>query len=165
MTTIDLEPATRRLAELVRTVPDDRLDAPTPCAHTSVGALLNHIDGFGIAFTSAARKESASGQASFDGSHLGDDWRNRIPQRLDALAAAWREPDAWTGMTAAGGLDLPGEVAGVIALDEVVLHGWDVARAIGRDYDVDDASLEAIHGFVAQFSAPEQEAQRQGLFG
>ena len=30
-------------------------------------------------------------------------------------------------MTMAGGVDLPGEVCGLVALDEVLLHGWDVS--------------------------------------
>jgi uncharacterized protein (TIGR03086 family) len=81
------------------------------------------------------------------------------------LADAWRDPEAWTGMTKAGGVELPGEVAGLVALDEIVIHGWDIARASGQEYDCDPASLEAVHGFVMQFSEPGQEEARAGLFG
>ena len=102
---------------------------------------------------------------SGDASRLGDDWRTRIPRDLDALADAWRDPSAWTGMTKVGGIELPGEQAGVIALDEIVLHGWDVARASGQAYDCDPALLEVVHDFVAQFSGPGTEEQRNGLFG
>ena len=35
----------------------------------------------------------------------------------------------------AGGVDLPGDVAGNVALAEVVIHGWDVARVTGQPYD------------------------------
>ena len=79
------------------------------------------------------------------------------------MAEAWRAPEAWEGMTRAGGIDLPGEVAGLVALDELVVHGWDVARASGQDFTCDEASLEAVHGFVSQFSGPGQEAAREGL--
>ena len=68
-------------------------------------------------------------------------------------------------MTQAGGIDLPGEIAGLVALDEVVIHGWDVARATGQPFDPNPAVLEAVHGFVAQFSGPGQEESRAGLFG
>jgi uncharacterized protein (TIGR03086 family) len=68
-------------------------------------------------------------------------------------------------MTQAGGVELPGEVAGLVALDELVVHGWDIARASGQTYHCDRALLEAVHGFVAQFSGPGQEAAREGLFG
>lgn len=37
----------------------------------------------------------------------------------------------------AGGVDLPRQVAGLVALDEVVLHGWDVAKATGQPYNVE----------------------------
>jgi uncharacterized protein (TIGR03086 family) len=65
-------------------------------------------------------------------------------------------------MTRAGGLDLPGEVAGVIALDELVIHGWDLARATAQDYDPDKASLQTVLPFVTQ--AADGEPQ-EGLFG
>jgi uncharacterized protein (TIGR03086 family) len=68
-------------------------------------------------------------------------------------------------MTRAGGVDLPGEIAGLVALDELVLHGWDVAMASGQPYDVDAASLEATWGFVSQFSGPGHDDDRRGLFG
>lgn len=68
-------------------------------------------------------------------------------------------------MTEASGVQLPGEVAGLVALNELVVHGWDVSRACGLAYDGDRSSIEAAHGFVAQFSGPGQEAAREGLFG
>ena len=169
MTFPDLEPATNRLAAVLAGIPEGPLDGPTPCPKYSLGDLLDHVGGLAMAFTAAATKEFpgdvGSQGPSGDATRLGDDWRSRIPQDLAALAKAWREPDAWSGMTKAGGVDLPGEVAGLVALDELVVHGWDVAKATGQSYDVDEPSLEAVHGFVAQFSGPGQEESRAGLFG
>jgi uncharacterized protein (TIGR03086 family) len=168
MTPANLEPAARRMGDLVRSVPDDLLDAPTPCPDYTLGDLVEHVGGAASAFTGAAAKDlgdATSQGPSGDSSRLSDDWRNRIPRDLAALADAWRDPDAWTGMTKAGGVDLPGEVAGLVALDELVIHGWDVARATGQPYEVDAASVEAVHGFVAQFSEPGMEEARAGLFG
>jgi uncharacterized protein (TIGR03086 family) len=57
-------------------------------------------------------------------------------------------------MTRVGGLDLPGEIAGLIGLDELVVHGWDVARATRQPYAMDSptdiASLEACMAFLSQ---------------
>jgi uncharacterized protein (TIGR03086 family) len=64
-------------------------------------------------------------------------------------------------MTRAGGVDLPGEVAGVVALDELVVHGWDLARATGQHYDVEEELLEAVRRFAEPVEGPE----RDGLFG
>lgn len=168
MDDIDLTAAARRMGALVAAIPGDRLEAPTPCPEYSVGDLVDHVGGLALAFTAAATKATggATGQGpSGDASRLGHDWRTRIPEQLTALAEAWRDPQAWTGMTQAGGVDLPGEVAGLVALDELVVHGWDLARASGQPYDCDEPSLEAVHGFVAQFSGPGQEESREGLFG
>jgi uncharacterized protein (TIGR03086 family) len=167
MTVVDLAPAARRMADLISGVPDDSLDAPTPCPEYTLGDLVDHVGGLAAAFTAAARKDfgDASAQGpSGDASRLGDDWRTRIPRDVAALAEAWRDPGAWSGMTQAGGLELPGEVAGLVALDELVIHGWDVARASDQPYDPDAQTLEAVHGFVAQFSESGQEAP-EGLFG
>lgn len=162
----DLTPAARRLADLVAGVPDDLLDAPTPCPDYRLGALIDHVGGFAVAFTAAARKDvQASGRRSPGGSELGSDWRERIPRDLGALAGAWRDPSAWSGMTRIAGLDLPGEVTGLFALDELVIHGWDVARASGQPYEPDPASVEVLAEFVGQFCGPGMEQQRSGLFG
>ena len=168
MTLPDLEPAARRLADLVVGVGDDQLEAPTPCPAYSLGDLVEHVGGLALAFTAAATKAPIEGGAqgpSGDASRLQAGWRQRIPNDLEALVQAWRDPAAWTGMTEAGGIALPGEVAGVVALDELVLHGWDVARSSGQPFGCDEATLEAVHGFVASFSGPDQAEQREGLFG
>lgn len=167
MTTVDLRPAAQGMARLVEGVPDGLLGRPTPCPDYSLGDLLDHIGGFAIAFTMAARKAAppTGGQrASGDASRLGDDWRGRISRDLTELAEAWRDPAAWTGMTRAGGVELPGDVAGLVALDELVVHGWDVARASGQGFDCDPAALEAVHAFLVGLTSPGQEAMRSGIF-
>jgi uncharacterized protein (TIGR03086 family) len=156
------------MAEVISGVGDDLLEGPTPCPAYTLGDLLDHVGGLVLAFTAAATKatgEMGSQGPSGDASRLGGDWRSRIPRDLATLAEAWRDPAAWSGMTRAGGVELPGEVAGLVALDELVIHGWDVARASGQAYDCDPRLLEVVHGFVLQFSGAGQEAEREGLFG
>src|SRR5215207_7918863 len=129
---MDLEPATRLLASVVAGVSDEQLRWPTPCTESSVADLLDHVNGLALAFTAAAAKtplESGSQPPMADGARLPLDWRTSIPERLAGLGRAWRAEAAWQGMTRAGGVDLPGQIAGVVALDEVVIHGWDIARA------------------------------------
>jgi uncharacterized protein (TIGR03086 family) len=154
------------MAALIEDLPGGRLDRPTPCPAYALGDLLDHIGGFALAFTAAARKDTHDlgvQGPSGDASRLGDDWRTRIPRDLEGLPEAWRDPTAWSGMTRAGGVDLPGEIAGVVALDELVVHGWDLARATGQPYDCDPSTLEVVLGFVGQFA--DQPEARQGLFG
>jgi uncharacterized protein (TIGR03086 family) len=162
----DLSPATTELARILQGVRDDQLDHPTPCAESRVRDLIDHADGFAMAFTAAATKTKLPGDhaPTPDGSRIGADWRERIPARLDELASAWRESPAWGGMTSAGGVDLPGEIAGLVALNETIVHGWDIAVATGQAYSAPEDLVAAAQQFVQ--SAVEQSPDgTPGLFG
>ena len=59
---LDLTSAARRMATVVAEVPDDRLDAPTPCTHYTVGDLLDHVGALAVAFTKAAQEAARRGR-------------------------------------------------------------------------------------------------------
>jgi uncharacterized protein (TIGR03086 family) len=67
-------------------------------------------------------------------------------------------------MTNAGGLELPGEMASVGALDELVVHGWDLAVARGQRVTFPPDLLEAATAFVEATVAQNPEGT-PGLFG
>jgi uncharacterized protein (TIGR03086 family) len=162
---IDLTPACERTAAVLRNVTDDQLSAPTPCEKMPLDALIAHVGGLSLAFAAAARKEFGpltDTPPTEAAEPLEKDWRTSYPQRLAGLAAAFRDPAAWEGMMRAGGFDFPGEVAGIVALTEVVIHGWDVARTSGQSYAVDDATAEAV---LANVTATAAEGPVEGLFG
>ncbi len=151
---VDLAPAAHRVTDLLSGVPDDRLDAPTPCADTSVGALLSHLSGLSRAFRAGAEKAPDTGPPPASPPPLDPDWRTSLPVHLDALVTAWRDPAAREGSTSVGGVEMPAAMVAVVALDELVLHGWDLARALDLPYEPDPESVEACHGFVASMSRP-----------
>src|SRR5262249_9214765 len=78
-----------------------------------------------------------------------------------SLTGAWSSPRAWEGMTRAGGIELPGAIAGLVALGEITFHGWDLARATRQRYECDEATAAALEGFVQGFDA----GGTPGLFG
>jgi uncharacterized protein (TIGR03086 family) len=165
MPTPDLGPAATNVARVVAGVTDEQLVAPTPCPRYTVGDLLDHVGGLSTAFTAAATKTpmAAAGPDAPLGAaaHLDPAWRETIPAALDELAAAWRAAAAWEGTTAAGPIEVPAEIAGLVALDELVVHGWDLARATGQPYEVDDGTLELVRGLVADF-APDDDVVNDG---
>lgn len=159
MPAIDLHPAAENLNALISSVADGDLGRPTPCSEYTVGDLLDHIAGLTVAFAGAAAKANGPTSTmgpSGDAANLDTDWRSSLPLRVKALAEAWRDPDAWEGMTRVGGQDLPGDVAGIVAFGELTVHGWDLARATGLPFHVDAAGLSALHQLVRQtFGAPD----------
>ncbi|MGW3340431.1 TIGR03086 family metal-binding protein [Streptomyces sp. NPDC001009] len=164
--TLDLGPQARIVARLAEAVTDEGLSAPTPCPGLPVRNLLGHLLHLSIAFRDAARKDLG---ATTDTSptetvpDIGPDWRAELPKALDELAEAWRDPAAWTGRTRAGGVDLPGEIAGAVAADELVVHGWDLARALGLPYTPDLPALASAHGFLQ--AVAEDPDGGGGIFG
>jgi len=168
MDIVNLGPAAQRLADLVARGSDDELGKPTPCPAYTLGDLIDHVGGLALAFTAAARKESSAlteQTPSGDASRLGDDWRTRIPRDLAALAQAWRQPEAWTGMTRIARMDAPAEMVGLTVADELAVHGWDVARATGQPYDCEPALLDAALSFLVQFASPDAPAGPDVPFG
>jgi uncharacterized protein (TIGR03086 family) len=164
----NLGPAAQRLAELIARVDDDELTKPTPCPAYTLGDLIEHVGGIAVAFTAAAQKDT--GEASErgpagDASRLPADWRTRIPRDLATLGRAWDQPDAWTGMTRLAGDEAPAEMAGLSLADELVVHGWDVARATGQPYDCEPKLAEMTRSFLVMFASPDAPAGPEVPFG
>lgn len=161
----DFQLPTAQLLHLASTVTDEQLGDPTPCDGRTIGQLLGHVGGLLGAFRAAADKDlgpwTDTNPDANGWPQAPEGWRDELAERGAALVGAWAAPEAWQGMTRAGGQDLPGEVAGLVALDEVVLHGWDLARATGQDYTCEDPTAHALWGFVSGFD-PEGTP---GLFG
>lgn len=152
---LDLVPATRRIAALAAAVRDDQLADPTPCPNCAVRNMLGHLAGLSRAFRDAGRKDLGEATGTSPQSavpDVGDDWRATLPLVLDELAAAWAEPAAWEGMTQAGGITFPAAEAGRVALNELVVHGWDLARATGAPYQPGTVELEASRAMLAAFT-------------
>jgi uncharacterized protein (TIGR03086 family) len=164
--TFDLGPQALIVARLAAGTTREQLDRHTPCPGLAVHNMLGHLGGLAVAFRDAGRKDLGVTTDTNPGSvvpDIGPDWRETLPKALDELAEAWRAPAAWTGETRAGGVTLPGAVAGAVAADELVVHGWDLARATGHEYEPDEGALRAAYGFLA--AAAVNSGPGEGVFG
>ena len=150
MDTIDFAPATRAVAAVLDGIRDDQLADPTPCPDYTVADLLDHLERAvaGVHPARPPRSRSRWRQARrVDGSRLSPRLaRPRSRRRSTALAEAWTDPAAYDGLTMAGPIEMPAEIAALVALDEVVVHGWDLARATGQPYAPDEAAVLACPG-------------------
>ncbi|MET7617369.1 TIGR03086 family metal-binding protein [Streptomyces sp. NPDC005408] len=161
----DLHPAARAVAQLIDGIGDDRLGDPTPCPKYAVRELLGHLVGLSTAFRDAARKDLGPTTDTDPGSvlpTLHGDWRTVLPQRLDELAEARQRPGAWDGDTQAGGVTFPAAIAGRVAVNELVIHGWDLARATGQDYQPGEASLQVSYELMKPTG---DDPSQDGMFG
>jgi uncharacterized protein (TIGR03086 family) len=154
---IDIQPATQRTVHLVTSLPGDQLGLPTPCHDTCVGDLIDHLGMFALGFRAVARKESEPRSGRLpppSAANLETGWRDRISRDLLALADEWQRPEAWEGSTYVGGVEMPAAVAGLVALDELVVHGWDLSVATSQPYAPAPHEIEATMQFVASFDGP-----------
>jgi uncharacterized protein (TIGR03086 family) len=142
----ELGPAADDMKRLVSGVSDDQLDNRTPCTDWTVRELLAHIHQFTSVFTSNASKQPPRPPQS-----LVDDWRQAIPDELDDLARAWRDDSAWNGQVSAGGVEMNASDNAVVAIEELTVHGWDLARATNQSVQIDDERLDRVDAFFDLF--------------
>ncbi|MGH9164162.1 MAG: TIGR03086 family metal-binding protein, partial [Acidimicrobiales bacterium] len=141
----------------------DRWGAPTPDTEWDVRALVNHVLGENLwAPPLLDGLTIADIGDRFDGDQLGDE-----------PAQAWDEAAAKSiaAVGADGALDRTvhvsfGDIPGHVYISQLVcdhlIHGWDLARAIGADETLDSELVDFAYGFLA----PQVDGWRNaGAFG
>ena len=149
----EFKPSATRLRALLPTAAAADLASRTPCERYTLSELLAHIDGLTAAFRATAEKDLGPLTDTDPNSVwpvLNGAWQEQIDRQLTALVAAWSQAAAWEGMTRAGGVDLPAEVMGAVALNEITVHGWDLATTLGLPYVCDDETAQVCLSFVSQ---------------
>jgi uncharacterized protein (TIGR03086 family) len=162
MCIVDLGPAARRLGELIARTSDSEMGAPTPCPAYNVGDLIEHLGVMALAFAAAARKEGgryAEPASAGDAARLPADWRSVIPRDLGAVASAWADPAAWSGLTRIAGMDAPADMIGLSLADELVVHGWDLARATGQPWSPPAEAAEESLAFAPNMLTPDYQGE------
>ncbi|MER5518801.1 TIGR03086 family metal-binding protein [Streptomyces sp. NPDC002763] len=146
---------------VVRGIPDGALAGPTPCAEYDVKALVNHLFHVVVEFRKLAAKGSVDFTRTPDRVGEGADWRERFARAAQELAAAWSVPGAEEGT--AGTMNMPARTLGSMALLDVTVHGWELARATGqREPSADPAVVAELAGQVAGLAPT---ARAMGMFG
>lgn len=143
-----LAQAGERTGKIVEQVSADQLAGTTPCTEWDVRALLNHLIGGNAMFATLAAGGTLPAMDGELPDFVGDDpaasYRATFAQALDA----WRRPGALEASVALPFGPTPGAVAIGIHLMETTVHGWDVARATGQDYGIDDDHANATLGLA-----------------
>jgi uncharacterized protein (TIGR03086 family) len=129
----------------------EKLDVSTPCDDWDVRTLLNHILETQRYFLSSARGEDTSPPSPTPPATLSDDPVADFEAVRQDMLGAYGEP---------GVIEKTGPAL-TVAFCDLLVHGWDVARATGQDETMPDglaaAAYEMVHG---KFT----DEQRKGTF-
>jgi uncharacterized protein (TIGR03086 family) len=129
-----LSRALQQTEEIIARTRPEQADLPTPCASWDVRALVNHVVHDVQQFTGMA---SGAKYQKSDTDVIGDDWTGSYREAGAALLEAWRRDGALDRK-----IQLPfGEVPATWSVGQqvadLVVHGWDVAKATGQPTDLD----------------------------
>jgi len=153
-----LERAIGYLLGVLPEVASADLTAPTPCHDWNLGELLAHLDESLVAL-----QEATTGHVSL--ATAADAPADPVGMLRDRAS---RVLSAWTHTTRAavrvGDADLTAGIVATVGALEVAVHGWDVARAVGRGRPIPPAlaaEMLALSRFLvsdadrpARFAAP-----------
>jgi uncharacterized protein (TIGR03086 family) len=141
-------------AAIVKSVRPDQADAPTPCTEWNIRDLLNHMIGT-LWLSEALFTDSAPRYPMAPGGLPATDLAGSDPAEAyaDASAAALTAASAGDTLTRVHSTplgDMPGPaLAGFTTLD-IVVHGWDLAKATGQQASLDDAVTGHVLAFAEQ---------------
>jgi uncharacterized protein (TIGR03086 family) len=137
---------------VVHTVAAGQWHEPTPCAGWDVRALVNHVVGENRwAVPLFAGKTIADVGDGLDGDLLGED---PVQAWIDSAAEACDAVDRPGAMTATVHLsfgDFSGEDYANQLFADLLVHGWDLARAIGAAEHLDPELVEACSLWFASW--------------
>jgi uncharacterized protein (TIGR03086 family) len=142
----------------VAAVPDDGWSSPTPCEDWTARDIVRHVvDSQGLFLGFVGRELGDLPSVDDDPVGAVEAATGRIQQDLDdqALAAATFEGFMGTSTFEAG-------VNQFLAAD-LVIHGWDLARATGQDDAIADQDLAEMQEAIKAF--PEEAMRSPGAFG
>lgn len=120
--------------ELIAGITPEQWSRPTPCTDWDVRVLVTHLSNGNRRFAAALAGDGASStpdppQPAAAGD---DDVVTAFRESADAVVAAFRRPGALERTVEVPFGTVPGAVALHLRLTEVLVHGWDVARATGQ---------------------------------
>ena len=149
-----LERAVSSTEAIVKGIRKKDLASPTPCSEWNVKQLLNHVVGTlwladGL-FNDRKPRYAVAPGALPKSDLVGDDpskaYAKASRAALDAASAEGTIERVHN--TPLG--DMPGSALAGFTTMDVLVHGWDLARATGQDEDLDDDIVRFVTAFAKQ---------------
>jgi uncharacterized protein (TIGR03086 family) len=134
---------------VVAGISDDQWTDPTPCEGQDVRTLTNHLVGgnFWVAELAPGGTIEDVGDR-LDGDVLGADATAAYDQSAKVAAAAFQAAGAMDRPVAVSYGPVPGSIYAGHRIVDIVVHGWDLAKATGQDTTLDPALVQACWEIV-----------------
>jgi len=140
---------------IVVAVRPDQLTLPTPCAEYDVRALLSHIVGgltriavIGEGGDGLAVEPRADGVPD-------DGWPDAYHAARARVTAAWADDARLDALVEVPWGKVPGRIALGGYVQEILTHGWDLARATGQPTELDPDLAHWVLAVARQILPPE----------
>jgi len=128
----------------------DDLGRPSPCSEFTVGEVGEHVVRSMVLLGSVA---GASVDRVFEGF-----LEERVTASAGAALTAWRQRGV-DGSVAVGRSTLPASLAVEIIPLELLVHGWDLARATGSEIDVAPEVADYVLGRACLLITPDKRGR------
>ncbi|MBE1484490.1 TIGR03086 family metal-binding protein [Plantactinospora soyae] len=125
----------------------DQWTGATPCTEWDTSALVRHVIEGNAHCGQLLRGEEVD-RTPVTGD-LTEAWRASTP----VIRSAFREPGAMTAEVRLPKRTVSGEQFLIMRISGLVVHSWDLARAIGFDEAMDDGLVRVAYGFFAPAAA------------
>ncbi len=119
---------------IIARVRPEQAALPTPCRAWDVRALVNHVVQDVRYFTAMV---SGAPRELDDADDVGDDWAGAYRAAAGALLAAWGREGALDGTVQLPFGPMPAAWCVGQQISDLVVHGWDIARATGQPAELD----------------------------
>jgi uncharacterized protein (TIGR03086 family) len=135
-----LDGAFTSTGRFIALVTPEQLSLPTVCSEWDVRALLNHTTGVVARLGAAAARTPLAGDRT---DWVGTDAGAEFEQVAKVTLSAWSQPGALEGTCGLSFGEMPAEVVAGINFLDTLVHGWDVAKAVGVDPTLDPTLASA----------------------
>jgi uncharacterized protein (TIGR03086 family) len=142
--------ASEGFGERVHAVRDDQWALPTPCGEWDVRAVVNHVVGenrWAVPLFAGGTIEEVGDR--YDGDLLGGDPAVAWDDSAAAAAASVDAPGAVDRTVHLSFGDVPGHEYAMQLFADLLVHGWDLSRAIGADERLDPELVDACAAWFA----------------
>jgi uncharacterized protein (TIGR03086 family) len=128
---------------------------PTNCPNFDVQALFGHLLGVLDMFTAGLTEQPYTPRA---GDLLSGDIAGRYAEAVAANRAAWRALDSLDGTITLPFGSVPAAVSVNLNIIDVMVHGWDLAKATGGPTSMPEDVAETALAFTQGMLKPEMRS-------